>query len=245
MATLAMSDIAMASDMIEVSPSARDNDSAISEDIIARKFLRPANRLQDVMYEVTRDPGYLHQYYLLRGEMYVRSFGASHYCGKPDSYDDMSDVVVARIGNHVIGGCRMTYCHPASPRRLPMEKTLVLSELLPDLPLQDVIHAELSKMAILPEYQNTLAMMEVIRTMLKYGAEKKARYAFAISPLSFARNYRRAGALFGLDWQIRRDIEVPAEEYDGLHMVMSMIDLAPIYAQREKADITGNIHLVS
>ncbi|NBX03212.1 MAG: hypothetical protein EBR02_03955 [Alphaproteobacteria bacterium] len=217
----------------------------LSEELLARKFLRPANRLHDVVYEVTNDVGYLHQYYLLRGEMYVRSFGSSHYCGSADSYDEISDIVIARIGNQVIGGCRMTYCHPASPRRLPMEKALVLGDYFPELPLQDVIHLEISRMAILPEFQNSLAMIEIIRQMFKRAADMKARFAFAISPLAFARNYRKAVALFGLDWQIRRDIEVPADDYDGLRMVMSVIDLAPIYVHKAKAAEERKNQLVS
>lgn len=234
MATLAMDDIAMKMrEQMGYNPAL---DAELSDEYLTRKFLRPASHLENVTYELTRDPGYLHQYYMLREQMFISVWGLQNFCGKEDEYDAISDIMVARIGNQVIGGCRLTFSHPASPRRLPMEKEdFLLVDALPELPLEDVIHVEISRMAILPEFQNSLAMLEISRQLLKRGADKKARYAFTLAPVPLSRNYRRAAYLFGLNWEIRNDVMVPdREEYEGIKMVLSLLDLAPVYAHRTK-----------
>lgn len=231
MATLAMDDLALETQL----PMSYqlDTNAELSEEYLTRKFLRPAHNLENVIYELTRDPGLLHQYYLLREQMFIRVWELSNFCGKHDEYDDISDIMVARIGNQVIGGCRLTFSHPANPRRLPMEKSFLLSDLVHDLPLEDVIHVEISRMAILPEFQNSLAMLEISRQLLKRGADKKARFAFTLAPLQLARNYRKAASLFGLNWEICNGIEIPdREEYEGIKMTLSMLDLAPVYSNR-------------
>ena len=240
MATLAMDDLALKARSAAM--LALSAESELSEEYLNRKFLRPAHRLEDVTYELTRDPGLLHQYYLLREQMFISVWGLQNFDGKKDDYDDVSDIMVARIGNQVIGGCRLTFSHPASPRRLPMEKEdLLLARSLPELPLEDVIHVEISRMAILPDYQNSLAMLEISRQLLKRGADKKARFAFTLAPVPLARNYRRAAHLFGLNWEIRNDVIIPdREEFEGIQMVLSMLDLAPVYAHRPKLESFAN-----
>ena len=240
MATLAMDDLALQARKPLVFDAA---DTELSEEYLTRKFLRPAHRLQEVSYELTRDPGYLHQYYLLREQMFISVWGLQSFDGQKDDYDDVSDIMVARIGNQVIGGCRLTFSHPASPRRLPMEGgDFLLTDVLPELPLEDVIHVEISRMAILPDFQNSLAMLEISRQLLKRGADKKARYAFTLAPVPLARNYRRAANLFGLNWEIRNDVMIPdREEYEGIKMVLSMLDLAPVYAHKPKVSARGQL----
>ena len=238
MATMAMDDLATkARNALALTPSMEAELSLeLSEEYLNRKFLRPASRLQDVTYELTRDPGLLHQYYMLREQMFISVWGLENFDGKKDDYDDVSDIMVARIGNQVIGGCRLTFSHPASPRRLPMEGAdFQLAHALPELPLEDVIHVEISRMAILPDFQNSLAMLEISRQLLKRGADKHARFAFTLAPVPLARNYRRAAHLFGLNWEIRNDVFVPdREEYEGIQMVLSMLDLAPVYAHKSR-----------
>lgn len=209
------------------------DDSALSEEYLTRKFLRPAHNLESVVYELTRDPGLLHQYYQLREQMFISVWGLDNFSGKEDEFDSKSDIMVARLGNQVIGGCRLTFSHPNHPLRLPMEKEFIISDLLPELPLEDCIHVEISRMAILPEFQNSLAMLEISRQLLMRGAQQKARYAFTLAPVPLARNYRKAAYLFGLNWVIRNDVVIPErEEYEGIKMVLSMLDLAPVYANK-------------
>lgn len=211
--------------------------SGISHDLISKRFSRPARAPEKVTYELTQDPGYLFQYYRLREEMFISVWGLEHFSGEKDAYDDCSDIMVARIGNHVIGGCRLTFSVPGQRIQLPMEKEgFNLPELFPNLSLSEHTYVEISRMAILPDYQNSVVMLEMSRQMLRRGAEQHARYAFTLSPSSLARNYRKAAMLFGLKWNIMNNIPVPdREEYEGIKMVLSTLDLDTIY-QKEKAE---------
>ncbi len=205
-----------------------------ADDYLERKFARGRKEPQAVVYEISRDPGYLHQYYRLREQMFITVWGLSKFSGKQDAYDDASEIIIARIGNHVVGGCRLTFSSPDDHMALPMEKDEIdLIKTLPDLPLKDIMYAEISRLAILPEYQNSFVMLELIRQMIKLGASRKARYAVTLSPLPLARNYRKATTLFGLKWDIRNDIEIPdREEYEGIKMVLSVLDLTSIYRRK-------------
>src|SRR5689334_13884857 len=66
----------------------------LSEDYLARRFSRPARKLEHVVYEVARDAGLLHQYYLLREEMFLNAKTAKNATGAKDIHDDHSEVVV-------------------------------------------------------------------------------------------------------------------------------------------------------
>ncbi len=223
------------------------SDVELSGDFLTRKFSRPQREPEQVVYEMTRDAGYLHQYFRLRQEMFIHIWGLEHFNGTKDEYDDQSDIMVARRGNHVIGGCRLTFHNAHASNRLPMEKSdFVLAEHLKDIPFSDVTYVEISRMAILPEFQNSVVLLELSRQLLKRGAEMKARYAFTLAPTTLARNYRKAASLFGLKWEIRNDIQVPdREEYEGIRMVLSMLDLAPVYTPKSKTEVVGDKSLAS
>lgn len=205
---------------------------ALAQDMLSKRFSRPARVPEKVTYELTNDAGYLFQYYRLREEMFISVWGLEHFTGEKDEFDEHSDIMVARVGNHVIGGCRLTFSTAEDRSPLPMEKRAFdLKTLFPQLDLTHYTYVEISRMAILPEYQNSVVMLELSRQMLKRGAEKHARFAFTLSPTGLARNYRKAAMLFGLKWNILNNIEVPdREEYEGIKMVLSMLDLDAAYS---------------
>lgn len=220
----------------------------LSDEYLNRRFSRVAKEPMQVVYELTRDAGYLHQYFRLREEMFISVWGLDHFCGKKDEYDDESDIMVARIGNNVIGGCRLTFSTLGGNKHLPMEKQdFILEDQFSELSLHELKYAEISRMAILPDYQNSVVMLELSRQLLKRGAEKKARFAFTLAPAPLARNYRKAANLFGLNWKIRNDIAIPdREEYEGIKMVISTLDLAPVYRPmpKPKEQVQESITLV-
>jgi hypothetical protein len=203
----------------------------ISEEYLTRKFARADRTEGKIEYEVTRDPGLLQQYYRLRDQMFINVWGLERFSGQKDAYDDKSDIVVARIGNLVVGGMRVTYNVPGTDRLLPMEgPDFRLHSMLPECNVDEVNCAEVSRFVILPEYQNSAVMLEMIRRIFRRGVEKKVQFAFSISPLVLARNYRKAGTLFGVSWSVRNDVVVPErEEFEGIKMVFSMVDLRSIY----------------
>ena len=213
-------------------------DVDLSAEHLIRKFGRSERPSQDIVYELTQDAGYLHQYYLLREDLFARIFGA-----RKENCDEKSDIMIARIGNHCIGGCRLTFSEPGRRELLPMERGgFILERALPELKLAKEAYVEISRMAVLPEFQNSVVMLELSRQLLKRAAQKKARYAFTLTPVTMAYSYRKAAHLLGLEWKIRDDIAVPdREEYEGVKMVLSQLDLAPIYRRKVKGGALSQV----
>ncbi len=215
-------------------PAAAIASAELSEEYLKLRFSRTAKQAENVVYEVTRDPALLHQYYRLREEMFINVWGLKRFSGHQDDYDDKSDIMIARIGKHCIGGCRLTFKEPGTNEHLPMEKDdFLLSQEMSQLPLDSVRYVEISRLAILPDFQNSVVMLELSRELLKRGAEKKARYAFTLAPVPLARNYRKAASQFGLNWNMLNNVSIPKrDEYEGIKMVLSMLDLAPVYRNK-------------
>jgi len=212
------------------------DDTELSSESLTRKFGRLQRQPQPVIYELTGDPGLLHQYYQSRENMFIHVWGLQNFAGTKDEFDDHSDIMVARAGNHCIGGGRLTFTAPKDRKKLPMEKEgFRLTDALPQLHLGDESYVEISRMAILPEYQNSVVLLELSRHLLKCGVEKKARYVFTLAPAKLARNYHKAASLFGLEWQVLNDVKIPEREEDeAIKMVLSMLDLAPVYRTKVK-----------
>jgi hypothetical protein len=210
-------------------------DHEVHSSSLARRYSRVKAK-PEVAYEFTTDRGILQQYYRLREEMFISVWGLDHFSGEKDAFDDVSDVVVARIGNQCIGGCRLTFSsHDKNKRNiLPLERGgQSLASFVPELPIADMNCVEVSRLAILPEFQNSVVMLKLINKMIQHAVTRKAHYAFAMSPQLLARNYRKAVRLFGMDWQIRSDITIPdREEFEGIQMVLSQLDLAKAYQPR-------------
>ncbi len=85
-----------------------DNSGVMNEQWLAERFSRQVHaKNQDIIYEFTKDPGLLHQYYILRKNLLNESWGVPYVQDLEDAYDAHSHIMVARIGNHVIGGFRL------------------------------------------------------------------------------------------------------------------------------------------
>ena len=83
------------------------------------RYLR-APRAAGRVFEFTRDPAYLHQYYLLRARLSNGIATFSQIFAQADEADKRSHILVARRGNQVIAGVRLTVSGPRQPQPLPM-----------------------------------------------------------------------------------------------------------------------------
>lgn len=208
---------------------------------IARRFTRLSRTPKKIEYEFTDDAGLVHQYCHLREDMFISVWGLKHFSGTKDLYDDISEVLVARQGLHVVAGGRLTVATPEHPQALPMEgEDLQLKALFPELNLSTHTYGEFSRLAILPEFRGGVVFPEIARRFIKKAIADGVDYAFNIAPLPLARSYRQTVQVFGLNWQIRNDIHVPERaEYEGIRMVLSVMDLtkyvrkSPQQTQRE------------
>lgn len=196
---------------------------------LERKFGLGAKLPERPAYEITQDAGFLHQYFLLRENMFIKLWGGSpEFTGEKDKFDDRSEIMVARVGNHIVGGCRLTFDQP-----LPLEEDgFDLAAYVPQVAAGERF-AEISRLAFLPEFQKSEIMLELCRRLLAYAMEKNTRYAFLAAPVGLIEDYQDAARFFGLEWQAVQSARLPErEEHDGIPRLLFMIDFAPATAAK-------------
>lgn len=180
---------------------------------IGRRFASDAPLADEpVTYEFTRDPALLHQYYNFRVDMYRRVLGACDFNSQEDPYDKLSHILIARRGRLCIGGCRITVREPDETWLLPMEnEAFHLKRAFPDLGLDRHPHAELSRFAILEEYNQKEVLLNMSQLIAYKAYELGLHHFFARSVYNMARNWTRQAVATGnvYDAKIARNVEVP------------------------------------
>nr|AAO64420.2 long chain N-acyltryptophan synthase [uncultured bacterium CSL1] len=214
---------------------------AASESSMVRKFMGTRSAPKPLVYEFTDDVALRQQYYQMRENMFINVWGLKSFFGGEDKFDSISQILVARQGNLCIGGLRLTISTPQNTVSLPLEtEDFQLCDLVPELELHDKTYAELSRYAVLPDFQGPEIYFEGSRRLFARALAQGVEYAFAISPLGQARNYRRTATALGLGCEIRKNIEVPdRDNYEGIKMYLSIFDFRPLFGVREKARHSG------
>lgn len=203
-----------------------------SEEYLARRFSRLAKVPVALTCEITRDPGYLHQYFLLRSDTLPKWMPP---IANSDMQDEDSEIMVARLGNHVIAGARLTFSMPTHRRPLPMETLgFGMERVVQDLSVSRLRYAEISRLVMLPEFEGSAHAIEFVRHIIKYCTTKKVSVAFSLLPLPVAERCKKALALFGLNWSLRSDMMAPQDaSYEG-QIVFSIADLRPLHAPKPR-----------
>lgn len=199
----------------------------VSPSRLERKVLRSMQPVANVDLCVENDEGHLHQYYRLRENMFISVWGLKHFSGVKDNYDASGLTVLARRSNMVIGGVRINISDVQERAPLPLEgPDLNLAKAFPDLNLEDSAYCEISRLAILPEFQGGNMLAEGAKILMRYAHDQGCKYVFNMAPLPLSRIYRRSMLKLGLHWDVRHDIIVPdREEFEGIKMVLSVLDL--------------------
>lgn len=199
---------------------------------LERRFSRPARVEPEVVFEFTRDPGFLQQYYNLRERMYISVWGLQEFNGQEDEFDRKSHILVARKGNMVVGGARITVKTPRMPNLLPMEgRDINLERQITDLKLRHCRYGEFSRLALLPEYRGGEYTQAIYEALNRKSIALNLKYVFAISPVAQARSYKKSYMAMGFDYTIRNDVTIPDNpEFEGIKMCLSVLDLSQYYS---------------
>lgn len=208
-----------------------------SEQVMIDRILRQKPAATEIVYEFTKDPGLLHQYYILRENMFINVWGLKGFSGREDLHDRYSQILVAREGNQCVGGVRITLKQQRSLRKLPMENhDFILEKVLPELKLSECRYAENSRFAVLPEARSKTLSLAITSNQIQKCLELGIQYSFAMSPVSLARSYKSLAKVFGLDAKILSDVEIPdREEFEGIPMVLTMFDFTTMQKRVDKS----------
>jgi hypothetical protein len=192
--------------------------------VFENRYAKPKKSVQPLVYEFTRDPGYLHQYYVLRERMYAQVLGLKSFSGEEDEYDRQSHILILRRGNMCVGGARLTVKGPRQTGYLPMEeKGFVLSEIIPEIAQKELKYSEVSRLAVLSEFSGN----EVTKHMFWHLNRKRMAlgvpYVFCIASPIQVRLYRRHATSVGIDFSVLNHIQVPDKPiYEGIKMCLHM-----------------------
>lgn len=207
------------------------------EEQLVRRMSRPVKLPEPISYTFTNDIGMLHQYRILREDqdMIFSAWDRNLFAAKADAFDITSHTMIVSRGRHCIGGGRLTVSTKEHREPLPMEASgFSLEHTFPELQISKRNYAELSRVAILPEFREGPIVAEVARRFAKKAIEEGAEYVFSMGTISQAHTLRSALQLFGLRCDIRTDINIPDQvDYESVHMAIAVLDLRQ--QVREKA----------
>ena len=181
------------------------------QDVLIRRFRKPTKQPEPVVFEFTTDKALLHQYYRLRDQVFGRDVINSDGSGGADIHDKISEILVARRGNLVIGACRLTVREGDESFLLPMEsETFTLRDAFPNLPLNIERHATISKFAILEEHRQMDILHGLCKIMFEKVIGSDTHYVFCRTTAVLARNWRKIANSFGAEHtRICNEIDVP------------------------------------
>ena len=179
----------------------------------------------ELVFEFTRDEGYLHQYFLLRGELLSRSYNWGDYTGEREPLDDVSHILVVRRGNQVVGGARLT---PRSPRKhVPFvleHGQMSLIEALPEYKLAYTKHCELGRMALIEEFQNKRISFEMFRRLHEKAASLNIRYGFSSVSARSARLFQLMSSHYGFSITDLGHVAIPSRIENGEKLRLVMME---------------------
>jgi hypothetical protein len=152
------------------------------------------------------DPAIVQDYFRKRVEWYEKRIAAPLETSRRDEFDDRSHIVLATDGRQCLGGLRATVRRPGDRRPLPTEvicSGLRISDLFPEVDLQNQPHAELSKLVIVSDagplaFGNDLAFRLLHFLLRERNPEPDVLYALIGGSRRHARLYRGLGRLMGL-----------------------------------------------
>ena len=203
---------------------------------LIKKFAKIPAPPEPLIYELTDDRALLHQYYLLREQMYRKVFQTDKFVGEEDVHDKLSHILIARRGKLCIGGVRLTIREADEDFALPMENPdFKLRTIFPNLPLRDVRHGEISRFAVMEDTDHHEVLYGLCKLLYDMILMNKAHYVFAKSTLALARNWRMIAKGLGVkDSKICMDIDVPENPiHPEIKWYMTLLDFASFYAPNE------------
>lgn len=163
-----------------------------------------------VIYGVTEDRDLLEQYFALRRRQYHRHFPTlPPWFGEEEAADSVADIVVATVGQRVLGGARISYAGPGAAARLPLEsEQFELKRVFPDWRLDQQLICEFCRHAVEPEFGG-LVSRGLAAAMAMTAARRETALAFTVCPRGQTVLNRRHCRDLGLQFQVFPELRPP------------------------------------
>jgi hypothetical protein len=176
-----------------------------------RSRIRDSVDHPEVVIEYSEDPRLHEAHQRLYADRFRREHGAVRYQYLPEVRSEPCGyVLIARVGNEVVGGLRLSVKSPSNSARLPLEiGGFELTRVFPDLKNM-APYCQASRFVLADPYAGSdlvdLLILGLERGMRNLGATS----LFAVAPMSNARLYRRRCRVHGVSaFNILKDVELP------------------------------------
>lgn len=190
-----------------------------------RKYTRKP--LPELVFEFTRDPAYLHQYYEIRkneyNEVYGRLFSVhSQFSADGDSEQDRDGhILIIRAGNFCVGGARINVKTPRKRDLLPVEVgDFRIEKYFPLLGHKQMSYGQVSGFAVLPEFRGREITQKMFQHLYRKCEALNVDVLFGDTSPIHARFYQANCAVMGLETKIHNDIRIPDPE---VHQILFSI----------------------
>lgn len=193
---------------MEVLASSKSKFASLSLRLVVNNQLE--RQQEEVVYEITKDPFLLNQYYKLREDCYRQDFGLKRFSGAEDDYDRVGKIVVARIGRRVIGGSRIIISSPEKRIKLPMENdNFKLIDILPEFSLATKSYCEFSRLVVKPGYRKHSIAIAISNYLVEIAKQEDCAFEFIISSMATYRTHRAIARKLGINQTVLLGITVP------------------------------------
>jgi hypothetical protein len=203
-----------------------------------------------VVFEITKDPDLLAQYYKLREESYREVLLLPEFSGVEENLDRKSDILIARIGRQCLGGIRI--CGADNMGLLPLEQSADdLSTQMPHLGLDNFGYCQWMRLTLRPdtEISKMHLQKQFCLALTKFSASLGYRYGFCISSKVHHRFYKRLFRQYGYDYWNCENVAIEKEkegDFDDLEHLLCVIDMHSVKQEElvnEYTELNVTYHL--
>jgi hypothetical protein len=180
-----------------------------------------------LIYEFTKDPDLLEQYYKIREDGYKEAWGLKVFSGAEDEHDKRGHILIVREGRRVIGGGRLVLRSTGSPVRLPMEtEGFLLHEVLPEIGSDETVIGEVGRAAVLPDFKGGKSSSIGLHLLAKSQLHN-CQYLFTVAPVEQALKYRETASGIGIEITVMDDVPVADHPYyNDIEMRLVICDVS-------------------
>ncbi|MCV6636232.1 GNAT family N-acetyltransferase [Candidatus Albibeggiatoa sp. nov. NOAA] len=171
--------------------------------------------IDNISYELTKDPKLIQKYYEIVKICYWEELGINIISNESEyeKYNTQSHFLIIKTTDTVIGGTRLVVNNGHLESRLPLEESdFLLRNLIKEYPLYRESYGELCRLAILPSFRNAGVFPKLLYHLVTLSKSFSCNYLFSIAPVSQAILYKQTGKKIGVNIQIRTGINVPEKK---------------------------------
>jgi GNAT superfamily N-acetyltransferase len=166
-----------------------------------------------VLFESTRDPQWLNQYYALRNQCFKSDLGLPDFDGAEEVHDRQGHIVIARSEGQCIAGARIV-------------SAASMAEQLTEFGLSSLDSCVWERFVIHPSFRGMGLGRDFCSALIEVSRNLGFNNALVLSTLRISRLYRMCHAGLGVEFNIRRAAPECAEAaFASLEHYLSVVHL--------------------